>query len=315
VTIIALFQGKLNHCNELTPIETYAFINYTLSMKGLLSTAGKIGLLSLLSLLSFSAQPLNTPQELVIGGYRLPFDAPPYQWLSPCTGQVDGSLPHLVTKYLKEIGIKARYYDYSKENDEVNFQSTINSLINDKFDASMGFSRNFGSKKIKTTRQPVITTEQAAIYYQNYIKIDSFDDLKSLRGVLNLGELEPSTNPSYQFAVANQLKFVTTASKEDSFRLLTERKADYMIGDYYRTLLLAKDKQLQSKLAFFRLDEMQRGFYFAVAKDGKWNSLVDALDEYLATKTSQQGRDVLNKAYLSKWLSRFDCKKNNTAPN
>lgn len=276
-------------------------------MKGLNLLLCKIGFLSLLISPAVITHAKTTDNKLVIGGYRLPFDTPPYQWQSPCTGQVDGSLPHLVIKYLGDLGVDASYYDYAKESDEVTFDFIPIQLSAGTYGATISFSKNMGDGKIKTTQRPIISTEQAAIFFQDRVTINSFDDLKKLRGVINLGKIDPQMNPTYNFAIQNDLNFITSESKKESFQLLTDNQADYMIADYYRTLLLAKDKQLRDKLSLFRLQEKQRGFYLAVKKGGKWDALVDQLDEYMAKNMNDKAEDVVNRAYLSKWLKRSDC--------
>ena len=76
-----------------------------------------------------------------------------------------------------------------------------------------------------------------------------------------------------------------------SYHLNVTQKIDTVYNVFY--IAVEINSAEYKFLSLFKLKEKQRGFYLAVEKGGKWDALIDQLDEYMATNTSIKAEDVV----------------------
>ncbi|ARN74761.1 substrate-binding periplasmic protein [Oceanicoccus sagamiensis] len=250
------------------------------------------------------------PRSMRLGGV-ISDSTPPHSWVDPCTGQLDGSLHHLLREFFEQQrGIKLLYNPAKKERD-LPWANLIGQLSDGAIDALIAVPALPKLPALAYSEHAVVFSDQAVVYLKTR-PVDTSNTAKwrEKRGLIATMGQEPSSNANYLLAKHNGLVFRETFSVDQSIDYLITGKGDYIITGYYRARGNLLRRKMANDFVFETFRNPSTDYHFAVKARSEWEDDVDAFSDYLKGHYDSGKIEYLNNNYLKKWLnSSGECEK------
>lgn len=229
---------------------------------------------------------------------------PPYRWYDKCTGELTGSIPHLLKKIFSQLDIKFRYtapMEYQRNLTELLTQQVVSGEI----DARVAYMNNSIDSGAIYSYHPLMTLKLAAFYPTTRDAISSAKELRAMRGiVVSPMRKETRHSPPQNYLRQRNYPFVLAASYDEALDMVLRGEGDYVFGLKYNELLIKKNS-----LQYMEVEEAVSSFHLEVGETSSFAGKVPEIDQKLGEAISSGLVDFLDRKYLMLWMeSRSDCK-------
>ncbi|WP_145999044.1 hypothetical protein [Oceanicoccus sp. KOV_DT_Chl] len=233
-------------------------------------------------------------------------ESPPYRWFDRCTGQLTGSLPHLIDRIFKNLSIDYQYSPLSAYRPEVIVKYNL-MMLNGELDAR---STNDVNKLdgILYSESAISSVIMSAFYLSDAVSISNLEDLRRLKaGVITPSMKVTKFSIGQRYLKANQIPFILVPSEAAGVEALKLGKIDYLMSRKYSPLLLIK-----GNFKSFDIEEPITSFYFSVSENSRLAERMPEINREIKKAHESGLMDFLDKNYLLLWFAEREmkCPKN-----
>lgn len=232
---------------------------------------------------------------------------PPYRWYDSCENTVTGSIAHILTHTMKQLGYQLEWVVPDLRPGDKNYghwrEAFYEQLATNETDIGL-FSKLDHPQQFVSTQHPVIWVRQSILTATDGPTPKSLEDLQDgPKGILSPIFSRTLTPVLEQY----KLDYTFTDSPEHALLTLKSGEADYTVFNHYAGKVLVHKLGLSADIVFTDIKLFEQPLFLIMNKQHPKVELLERIDELNADPKYLDLKTRVHQIFIRKWFQTTDC--------